>query len=351
MANGHKFRDAQNFKISVEHAKRERTYVDPALGKVSLQDFGDRWQEGQAKLWTPRTVTHVRQIFECHIYPDLGEATYLRDLGPSLLKAFRTGLYGKLTPRTAAHYWSYLRALLDEAVLDGRLARNPCEFKFNSPAKNGPKAVKPEEVPTLDELGAIEAELPRWWQALVPVGAGTGLRPGELVGLTEGQVNFQFKTITVDRQHDGELPKYGSVRAVPVDDVTLGVLRAQLEAYPPGPDGRVFHNRSGRVLKARCLYGTFERARLRAGISRHITPHSLRHFYASVLIHLRVEVPVVQANLGHSSPSVTLNTYTHIWQGRERKRAAFCSATSSPRVLRRVLGNWCHNPPDQGRSP
>lgn len=323
VADGYKFRDAQNFKVSVEHAKRERTYVDPALGKVTLRAYGDQWQRDQAKLWTPRTIKTVRQIYECHVYPDLGEDTYLRDLGPSTLKAFRTGLYGKLAPRTAAQYWRYLRAMVGEAVLDGKLARNPCVFKFNKVAGEGFKAVKPEDIPTLDELEAIEAQLPRWWRALVAVGAGTGLRPGELVGLTAGQVNFKFKTITVDRQHDGEPPKYRSVRAVPVDDVTLEVLRAQLETYPPGGDGRVFHNRSGRVVKARCLYGTFERARLRAGITRHFTPHSLRHFYASALIHLRVDLPVVQANLGHSSPSVTLNTYTHIWQGgSEQARSA-----------------------------
>jgi integrase len=335
VAKGHKLRDARSFKVTVEHAKQTLTYVDPALGQVSLRDYGDRWQRAQAPLWTPRTITQVRQVFECHIYPDLGEDTYLRDLGPTVLKAFRTNLYGKLVPRTAAHYWSYVRALLDEAVLDGRLPRNPCVFKFNPPAKEE-QSIRPEEIPTLDELDAIAKELPRWWRALVPVGAGTGLRPGELVGLTAGQVNFTFKTLTVDRQHEGEPPKYRSVRAVPVDDVTLEVLRAQLEAYPPGPDGRVFHNRSGRVLKARCLYGSFERARLRAGITRHLTPHSLRHFYASALIHLRVEVPVVQANLGHSSPSVTLNTYTHLWRGgSESARSALGNlfAARSERVL------------------
>ena len=336
MVNGHKLKDARDFKVSVEHAKRERTYVDPALGKVTLRAYGDQWQRDQAPLWEPRTITRVRQIFECHVYPDLGEKTALSDLGPSTLKAFRTGLYGKLVPRTAAHYWSYVRAVLDEAVLDGKLARNPCMFKFNPPTQE-PTAIKPEDIPTLAELDDIAEQLPRWWRALVPVGAGTGLRPGELVGLTVGQVNFAFKTLTVDRQHDGEPPKYHSVRAVPVDDVTLEVLRAQLEAYPPGDDGRVFRIRSGRVLKARTLYRTFERARLRAGVTRHVTPHSLRHFYASALIYLGVEVPVVQANLGHSSPSVTLDTYTHIWHnGSERARSALGDllAARPVRVLR-----------------
>ena len=336
-ANGHKIKDAQDFKIGVEHAKRARTYVDPALGKVTLRAYGDRWQKDRAKLWTPRTVVLVRQIFECHVYPDLGEETYLRDLDAPTLKEFRTGLYVKLAPRTAAHYWNYLKALLEDAVLDGKLARNPCLFRFNAPAKEGaPQAVKPEDIPTLDELDAIKAQLPRWWRALVPVGAGTGLRPGELVGLTVGQVNFKFKTLTVDRQHNGEPPKYGSVRAVPLDDVTLEVLRAQLKAYPPGPDGRVFHNRSGNALKARALYNTFEQARLRAGITRRVTPHSLRHFYASVLIHLRTEPPVVQANLGHSTPSITLDTYTHVWRGgSERARVLLGDffAARSGRVL------------------
>lgn len=347
VADGHKFRDAQNFKVSVEHAKRAQTYVDPALGKVTLRAYGDRWQKDQAKLWEPRTVTLVRQIFECHVYPDLGEETYLRDLEPSTLKAFRTGLYAKLVPSTAAHYWSYLQALLNEAVLDGKLARDPCAFKFNTPAKEGGPKVKREDIPTLAELDAIKAQLPSEWRALVPVGAGTGLRPGELMGLTEGQVNFKFKTVTVDRQHDGEPPKYGSVRAVPVDDVTLKVLRAQLEAYPPGRDGRVFHNRCGRALKARSVYGTFEQARLRAGITRHITPHSLRHFYASALIYLGVEPPVVQANLGHSSPSVTLDTYTHIWQGGSERARVLLGDLFAARP-ERVLG-LASQPPDQGK--
>ena len=228
IADGYKFRDAQNFKVSVEHAKRERTYVDPALGKVTLRAYGDQWQKNRALLWTPRTITAVRQIFECHVYPDLGEDTALRDLDATTLKTFRSDLYSKLTPGTCGQLLEVPAGPVGRCRPRRQSWRTQPMCVQVQPASQEqarePWPSSQRTSPTLDELGRHQkTELPRWWQALVPVGAGTGLRPGELVGLTASKVSLGWKTITVDRQHNGEPPqKYGSVRSVPLDDVTLG---------------------------------------------------------------------------------------------------------------------------------
>lgn len=188
---------------------------------------------------------------------------------------------------------------------------------------------------TVAEVRALAAAAPPELEAAVVVGACTGLRQGELFGLTGDRVAWLKRELVVDRQlvtpTKGK-PTFGpcktsrSVRTVPVVDHALGVLAQHVERFGPGDDGLVFH-RHGQPWPRNRAGEAFRRMAKRAGVEASGW-HALRHHAASVLIAQGLGVTAVAATLGHS-PAECLATYAGWWPNEhEQIRAAVARAWS-----------------------
>jgi integrase len=180
---------------------------------------------------------------------------------------------------------------------------------------------------------------------MIILAAGTGLRQGEIFGLTLDRVDFLRRTLFVDRQLigvRGQAPKFGppktasSIRTVPLPDVVLHALSEHVRRFPPtGPDAPIFVGSDGQNLR-RSAFGTlWRRTAKEAGVSGR-TFHSLRHYYASLLIRHGESVKTVQSRLGHASAAETLDTYSHLWpdsddRTREAVDAYLAPTTDQPR--------------------
>ena len=116
-------------------------------------------------------------------------------------------------------------------VSDRRIAASPC------PSVKFPKALKPPlEVLEAEAVHAIAAAVPERYRAIVIPGAGLGLRPGELLGLTVDRVDFLRRSVRVDQQGAGEpLKTEASYRTVPLHDVVADALAAHLARFSPHP--------------------------------------------------------------------------------------------------------------------
>jgi integrase len=190
-------------------------------------------------------------------------------------------------------------------------------------------------------MGLVDAVEPRY-RALIVLGAGTGLRHGEAVGVELDQVDFLRRTLDVRQQLvvvAREEPKVappktaGSYRTVPLPRVVLGALAAHVAEFPPtaveledvtGPEPvrrrvlLLFTTPDGRPLRRTSFSaGVWQKARALAGLPESVTFHDLRHYYASLLIRHNESVKVVQARLGHASAAETLDTYSHLWPDSE----------------------------------
>jgi integrase len=168
------------------------------------------------------------------------------------------------------------------------------------------------------------------WRAYVAVCAFAGLRLGEASALRVSDVDFLRRTISVARQVQGygdaaqvRGPKYGSERVVYVPAGLTEILSAHVAEHRPGddPDRWLFGDGS-RPVPPGTVGPMWRSLRAKAGCDgMHL--HHLRHFYASGLIAAGCDVVTVQRALGHSSASVTLNTYSHLWPSAEdRTRSA-----------------------------
>ncbi|MFB7778608.1 tyrosine-type recombinase/integrase [Streptomyces bauhiniae] len=155
---------------------------------------------------------------EVHIIPLLG-ATALRDIDAAVLRAWKTQLLTRVESSTAQVIWIHLSTILEAAVDDDRLVKNPCKasrtVKAPKPTKRKAKAwTRP----------TVRAGLQDRYRIAVDLGVGLGLRQGEAFGLGEDDLDFDAGVVQVRRQLRWDskgrpyfcLPKGGKTRDVPL---------------------------------------------------------------------------------------------------------------------------------------
>jgi integrase len=280
----------------------------------------------------PRTRLRYRELLVGHVVSEIG-AIPLAKLTPSdvrsLLQKLRTkpGRYGRtLSPQTVLHCRSVLRRALSDAVRDGAIMRNVASGKLVSPPK-----VERHEIPALtpEQADAIEAAVHE--DQLGPLYATalwTGMRQGELLGLTWDAVDFEGRWIHV-RQTYGRVAGTGgfdkpktekSRRHVPMIDETVAALRDQRKRQAAvrllaGPDWQdldlVFTDSLGRPLDPTQVSKRLHVLLAPIGLER-LRFHDLRHGCATLLIRRGVSIVMVAKILGHSTPVTTMNVYAHV---------------------------------------
>lgn len=167
---------------------------------------------------------------------------------------------------------------------------------------------------------ALRDAMPARYRAFVTVAAGTGMRRGEILGLTLDRIAFDFGTIRVDRQLSrssrADNPIWGrpkteaSTRTIPVGDVVLDAIRRHVDEFGHHESGILFTTGYGAFVGTSTLHGAWQRAARKVGTTA--TPHDLRHYFASIQIRGGQSVKVLQALLGHKSAFETWDTYGHL---------------------------------------
>jgi integrase len=319
--------DADRFAVDVEDAKYQGLNLDPRL---TVETYGERWRAAQIHRET--TARRVRIVLHCHLYPVLGSRRILT-VTHTDMQSWVKGRAGAAAPQTLRSEWTWVRTLFNAAVADRVIPFSPCVRV----SRLAPLDVARPTVPTLEEIEAITAELPPRWAAIGLLGAQSGLRPGELRGLCVEQVDFLRKTITVDRQHRAgrivaEPKTSASRRVVPIDDVTVDLLAAQLAGWGPGDGGVIFHKVTGAPLGERETAKSWARAVERTGIGRRVRLHDMRHFYVTALIAAGAPLLDVQANAGHLRLAETTDTYGHARPADQDVTRALIGAVFAPRA-------------------
>lgn len=305
--------DAQRWLNEVTASVVTGQYVDPKAGRVTFRVYAEHWRTIQPH--RPSTQEQVARHFALHVHPRLGDRP-LASILPSDLKALVAHLSATLAPATVAVIYRHVSAVFKAAVADRKIAMTPCV------GVSVPKPVKARVVPvaTAKVLELVEAMPPRW-RATVTLAAGTGMRQGEVFGLTVDRVDFLRRTVTVDRQLvvvAGAAPRLGppktaaSDRVIPLPRTVVEALAAHLAEFPAAPDGLVFTTASGRPVRRSDFGEAWRPAVATVGLEGFVF-HGLRHYYASLLIRHGESVKTVQARLGHASAVETLDTYSHLW--------------------------------------
>ena len=233
---------------------------------------------------------------------------------PEDVELYLSSLQG-ISKRSQARFLSAIRSFFSWLVVEGVIADNPCD-RVDAPklGRYLPEVLSVEEVSALMEAVALST-----WQglrdrAILEVLYGCGLRVSEAVGLRISGLYFDQGYIKVTGKGDKE-------RLVPVGDMAIDAVNAFLEHRPQPYDALsediVFLNRFGRPLSRQSVFMMIKTNALLADIHKEISPHTLRHSFATHLVENGADLRLVQEMLGHESITTT-EIYTHIdsttWQ-------------------------------------
>jgi integrase/recombinase XerD len=234
------------------------------------------------------------------------------------LTDFIAGLHaGGLSTRSVARAVHSVRGLFRFAVREGLLDDDPMEnLRAPRAFKALPRALSMGQVESLLEAPDVGTGLGVRDRAILEVLYAAGLRVSELTSLRPQDVNLDLGVLTCTG-------KGGKERLVPLGqqarewvrryshEVRGSLLKRREAAF-------LFLNHRGGRLSRMGLWGIVRRHAVTAGLQRLLTPHVLRHSFATHLLERGADLRAVQAMLGHADISTT-QIYTHVSRGRLRK--------------------------------
>ncbi|MCZ4103168.1 MULTISPECIES: tyrosine-type recombinase/integrase [Streptomyces] len=320
--------------------------MDPRDGSITLVDYiAMHWAPGRGG--APKTQQNQERRARLHIVPHLGQLP-LKNITATELRAY----IAKLEATVASVDYrrgilSELSSVLEAAVDDKRLARNPMHAK----SVRWPKAPRERrEVWSLETARRVRDGISQRNRISVVLGLGCGLRQGEVFGLSPEDIDYARGVVHVRRQVQAingklyfALPKGKKTRTVDLPSSVAEELRVHVASFPPaevelpwekpGADrtmrkfSLLLTTRFGNAVAVN-TWNTYswKPALARAGI---IPPrpqgakpwqweaapkdgfHVLRHTYASIMLEAGESVVTLARWLGHSSPAVTLGYYAH----------------------------------------
>jgi integrase len=321
-------RDAMDYAASVETDKLRGAYVDRNAGRETFRTFADRWLAAQ--LFAPSTRSRVASDLRNHIYLVLGDRP-LAAIRPSTVQAWARSL-SHLAPNTQHQIFGYVGTILGAAVDDQLVARNVAQ----TPSVRRPRKDRSKVTPwPRDRIPALAQALPDRYSVVVSIGAGLGLRHGEIFGLAVEDIDFLRREVVVRRQVQivgakqvFAPPKYGKERSIPLAPNVADALAAHMVRFQAQSCTLPWVEQHGRLVTAGLICYSRERKPInrnyfntvwrKALVSVGVEPtrqdgcHALRHFFASVLLDAGESIKVVSEYRGHSDPGFTLRTYTHV---------------------------------------
>ena len=215
-----------------------------------------------------------------------------------------------LAPSSVARRVSAVRGFYRHLLRDGAVRRDPTEH-LDTPRANRPlpRALSRESATALVE--APDARRPAGVRdrAVLELLYATGMRASECLGLSLEDLNLSAGYVVCTG-------KGGKQRMVPVGAEALEWTRRYLREVRPlhtrrRDSGRLFVNPRGGPLSRQSLWTLVRRAAAGAGLKRRVSPHMLRHSFASHLLEGGADLRSVQAMLGHADISTT-QIYTHL---------------------------------------
>ena len=225
-----------------------------------------------------------------------------------LLRKYLAHLKGKgLTARSISRKLSSLRSLFRFLIKDGFIKTNPTGA-ISSPKQEKylPKFLTEADVVRLIEAPALDTLLGLRDRAILETLYSTGMRVSELVSLTQENIDFIGGTVKV-------LGKGKKERMLPIGDRALKSIRNYLKGRPAGKTDShaIFFNKNKTRLGARGIRKMLDRYIRKIALKEHISPHTLRHSFATHLLNRGADLRSVQELLGHANLSTT-QIYTHL---------------------------------------
>lgn len=224
----------------------------------------------------------------------------LLDAAPATILEYITGEGARVAASTVARSLSALRAFYAWALLMGKVTESPVkDARGRKIGRRLPRVLSESEASAI-----IEADLSARDRAVILLMLLAGLRLTEVSRLCRRDVDLSSQSVRVEGKGDKE-------RVIPLHSDVVDALKTWLKAHPRLPGDALFPGYKGSGLQRRAIESLVARAGEKAGLSKKVTPHMLRHTFATRLLRSGANLRQVQELMGHASVATT-QIYTHI---------------------------------------
>jgi len=289
--------------------------------RTTFREFGEHWERQVIELLKPSTAKVMKSHLCFHLVPEFGRIR-LDEIGQEQVQAF----VGKLAKERSRHTILNILGTLASVLKMARTwGYSVAGFKQSDLVIPRSKPSKPGRFFTVEQMRAILALASEPWHTIFTLAAMTGLRPGEVLGLSIDDLDFEQRLIFVRRSawyRHLILPKSTrSVATVPMPGPLVEVLTNFLASWRPNEKRLLFSNRRGnpysenKVVQKR-LWPILDALSIpRCGM------HAFRHSHGSLLHSSGASLKVAQTQLRHADASTTSRYYLHV-VGSEQRDAA-----------------------------
>lgn len=320
--------DASRWLSRTETELSSGKWVDPAAAQVTLRAYADAWLAQRTVKGQPlalRTLQTYRHSLQAWILPRLGDQR-LAAVTPALVRTWHSETLSQTGPTATRQAYALLRSILNTAVTDEAIPRNPCRI-------TGAGQPSSPERPLLDleTVQALIDAMPAYLRTITTTIFWAHLRIGEAVALQRRDVDLTAGTLQIERQHveirgQGPVetpPKVASRRTIHLPTQALALLAEHMREHPGLPSSYLFTRRDGSRLRALHVQNAWETARKKVGRPEaHL--HDLRHAGLTLTAQLGGTVAEVQRRAGHASSRAAL-MYQHAAASRDQDLAALLS--------------------------
>lgn len=332
--------DAQESLTSLLKELQDGEYLESS--NIRLSDYMlEIWLEEKRKnnLMTRLTIDSYKSYIINHITPSIGKGE-LSSISAKHIKKLVTDLKEKrdengkelLSDSTVQRIFNIVVTALNSAIKDGLIKENPAANV------DRPKITKKKlKVWNVEEVNLFLNSLKdnRNYMAFF-LAIHTGMRQGEILGLPISNIDFEKKLIRVTQtlEHDGKGIKQGAktsagIRSVQVSDEVLKEISKQIERIKQEKklsgnmyidNGLLICTNIGKPIFPDTLTKTMRRKIKQTGLNP-IRFHDLRHTSASLMLMIGTHPKIVSERLGHSSVTITLDTYSHLLPNMQEEAA------------------------------
>ncbi|HZQ58116.1 MAG TPA: site-specific integrase [Acidimicrobiales bacterium] len=324
------FRSAEAFKRRVESAELVGLVTNPKAGDERLEPYAVRWVETRlvrGRPLAPATRYGYESLLRRDVRPYALAQLPLRQIDPEAVRTWHGEVIAASGVQQAAKAYRVVRAVLNTAVDDELIYRNPCRIKGAGTEHWGERPMPS----TGDVLDLIEAMTPRYRVVCALAGLG-GLRTGEILGLRHCDIDPLHGEVHVVQEAQ-EIPGLGrivkgpkseaGVRTVVLPTPVMALLVEHMASYPASPTGELVTDPAGGPARRARISDAWRAAKRAAGADAALHLHDLRHHAATVTARMPgITTKELMARLGHASPRAAL-IYQHATEERDRAIAAY----------------------------